>query len=82
MGDEAEALYSICEPILEWDTTIHRKKRKSYSKRGEISQTRTKTTVDVRCKVCGDIFTAKIADRKRGWARFCSKSCAATYKNR
>jgi len=27
---------------------------------------------------CGKVFTARIADRKRGWARFCSKSCKAT----
>lgn len=26
---------------------------------------------------CRKIFTAKKADRRRGWARFCSKSCAA-----
>lgn len=31
---------------------------------------------ECRCK-CGAMFTAKVADRKRGWARSCSKSCAA-----
>lgn len=31
-----------------------------------------------RCKNCGDPFTARVADRKRGWARFCSKSCKAS----
>lgn len=30
-----------------------------------------------RCKGCGDPFRARVADRKRGWARFCSKSCKA-----
>lgn len=30
-----------------------------------------------RCKSCGDPFRARVADRKRGWARFCSKSCKA-----
>ncbi len=30
-----------------------------------------------RCKRCGDPFSARTADRKRGWARFCSKSCKA-----
>lgn len=30
------------------------------------------------CKNCGDPFTARVADRKRGWARFCSKSCKAS----
>ena len=29
------------------------------------------------CLNCGDPFTARTADRKRGWARFCSKSCKA-----
>ena len=27
---------------------------------------------------CGKEFSARTADRKRGWARFCSKSCKAT----
>lgn len=30
-----------------------------------------------RCACCGDPFTARTADRKRGWARYCSKSCKA-----
>lgn len=30
-----------------------------------------------RCIGCGDPFTARVADRARGWARFCSKSCKA-----
>lgn len=30
-----------------------------------------------RCARCGDPFPARVADRKRGWARFCSKSCKA-----
>lgn len=36
-------------------------------------------TVVVTCanKRCGDQFTARVADRKRGWAKFCSKSCKA-----
>jgi hypothetical protein len=29
------------------------------------------------CKKCGDSFFARKADRARGWARFCSKSCKA-----
>ena len=29
------------------------------------------------CKCCGEKFLARVADRKRGWARFCSKSCKA-----
>ena len=27
---------------------------------------------------CGKSFMARVADRNRGWARFCSKSCKAT----
>lgn len=30
------------------------------------------------CKNCGTAFLARTADVKRGWARFCSKSCKAT----
>lgn len=30
-----------------------------------------------KCLHCGDPFTARTADRARGWARYCSKSCKA-----
>lgn len=30
-----------------------------------------------KCQCCGGEFDAREADRKRGWARFCSKSCKA-----
>lgn len=30
-----------------------------------------------KCTNCKDEFTARTADRARGWARFCSKSCKA-----
>jgi len=33
-------------------------------------------------KNCAKAFIAKIADRRRGWAKCCSKSCAATVSNR
>lgn len=36
-----------------------------------------KTEVFVKCKNCGGGFVAKKADRKRGWAKYCSKSCKA-----
>jgi hypothetical protein len=29
------------------------------------------------CQHCGAAFEARTADRARGWARFCSKSCKA-----
>ncbi len=35
------------------------------------------TQVFCACKTCGGGFVAKVADRKRGWARYCSKSCKA-----
>ncbi|MBS6740780.1 MAG: hypothetical protein KH310_22235 [Enterobacteriaceae bacterium] len=37
-------------------------------------------TVEVTCKCCPDKFIARVADRERGWAQFCSKSCAAFWK--
>lgn len=33
--------------------------------------------VTVRCKTCKAPFEAREADRKRGWGRYCSKSCKA-----
>jgi hypothetical protein len=45
-------------------------------------QTTRGATVIVNCayKRCGDPFTARVADRKRGWAKFCSKSCKAKHQ--
>ncbi len=40
------------------------------------------TTKKYQCKHCGDPFVARVADRNRGWARFCSKSCAFQFKRR
>lgn len=34
------------------------------------------------CAVCNKEFDAKPADVRRGWAKTCSKSCAATLRNR
>lgn len=34
-------------------------------------------TVEVKCQRCKEPFTARVADRKRGWGKFCSKSCKA-----
>ena len=34
-------------------------------------------TASYKCKWCGDPFEARTADRARGWARFCSKTCKA-----
>lgn len=38
------------------------------------------STVEVSCKWCECQFTARIADRKRGWAKCCSKACAARFR--
>lgn len=34
------------------------------------------------CKRCRQPFAARVADRARGWARFCSKSCKAIEQTR
>lgn len=34
------------------------------------------------CKNCRKDFTVRTADRARGWARFCSKSCKASHQER
>jgi hypothetical protein len=39
------------------------------------------STVEVSCKWCECQFTARIADRARGWAKCCSKACAASLKS-
>lgn len=33
--------------------------------------------VEVKCEHCKNPFEARVADRKRGWGKFCSKSCKA-----
>lgn len=38
-------------------------------------------TAQYKCH-CGATFTARVADRKRGWARNCSKSCKAIKQER
>ena len=44
-----------------------------------MSGANSHTTSEYRCAkpACGALFTAKVADRKRGWAKCCSKACAA-----
>lgn len=37
-------------------------------------------TVEKNCKACGQKITVRLADHKRGWGRFCDKSCSAAYK--
>ena len=38
--------------------------------------------VEVKCEQCKTPFMARVADRKRGWGRFCSKSCKAVKQER
>ena len=51
-------------------------KKKKQKPRGE--------TCTCKCKwyKCRKEFEARVADRKRGWARFCSKSCAAKFRTK
>ena len=37
--------------------------------------------IECKCAVCHEKFMARVADRKRGWAKCCSKSCAAKLSN-
>lgn len=36
----------------------------------------------VKCATCKDPFLAREADIKRGWGRFCSKSCKASKQHK
>jgi hypothetical protein len=36
--------------------------------------------VEVECLQCGISFMARVADRKRGWAKFHNKSCKAKHQ--
>ena len=40
------------------------------------------STKEYKCLQCGNAFLARTADRKRGWARFDSKSCKAKYQEK
>lgn len=40
------------------------------------------TKVTRTCKYCKAPFVARLADVKRGWAKFCSKSCKAKEQER
>ncbi len=36
--------------------------------------------VEKNCLACDALFSVRVADHKRGWGKFCNKSCAAAYK--
>lgn len=38
--------------------------------------------IDRKCKCCGLVFSARVADVKRGWAQYCTKSCKAKVQER
>ena len=38
--------------------------------------------VECKCKTCRNPFMARVADRRRGWGMFCSKSCKAVKQER
>ena len=37
---------------------------------------------EVKCAKCAKTFSARTADIKRGWGKFCSKSCKAKKQGR
>jgi endogenous inhibitor of DNA gyrase (YacG/DUF329 family) len=37
-------------------------------------------TIKKKCIRCGDPMTVRLSDHKRGWGKFCSKSCKAIYQ--
>ena len=45
--------------------------------KGKIFNANRGAKVIVKCKCCKSEFEARVADVKRGWAKFCSKSCKA-----
>lgn len=40
------------------------------------------STTERTCKTCGEKFMARTADVKRGWAKFCTKSCKAVFQEK
>lgn len=38
--------------------------------------------IQCHCEWCKKLFSARVADRKRGWARFCSKGCKAAQQTK
>lgn len=60
-------------------TPYHKKKKNSRTKGCKMIRGKM---IECKCAVCGEKFTARVADRNRGWAKCCSKSCAATLSNK
>ena len=57
---------------------IHEQGRMDFAKdKSWIEKEITSSYTVCACNNCGCAFAAKKADRKRGWAKFCSKTCKA-----
>ena len=51
--------------------------RSRRTKSAKVTTKSRGSKVLVNCLCCKVEFSARVADRARGWARFCSKSCKA-----
>lgn len=77
-GDELRATEALAEIQLE----KYEKERELLRKINKLNRNPAKgLTVNVRCEHCDGLFSARVADRKRGWGRFCSKSCKAKFSS-
>ena len=58
---------------------LHATRAKNFKQDKEefLKKINAKKECVVACKRCGGAFIAKNADRRRGWGKFCSKSCKA-----
>lgn len=60
-------------------TSIRKEVRKQLKLLGVENKKPVRGNVqDVKCANCGSEFKARVADIKRGWGKFCSKSCKAS----
>ena len=57
---------------------IERPYRKQNKPKAKVNKPTRGAKVEVKCSNCGHKFMARVADRKRGWGKFCSKSCKAS----
>lgn len=83
MGEESDALNSNYDDCFDDydDYKNHQRTKNTIKKRSSTKQTIRGKTSTYSCKHCGCNFQARIADRKRGWAKFCSKSCKASHQD-
>ena len=74
MSDEAARLVDQLE--IESNKEMTNKNTKTATKVKRKKQVRGEKQ-KVNCACCGNEFIARVADVKRGWGKFCSKSCKA-----